>query len=131
MKSENKVQSDDTTKAKLKGGPTLKPLGGMILIELFDDGGVEVTSGGIIVPETAETARMELRKRPLEGIVIALGKGKQREDGTRIPFEVSVGETVVFAKYAGNTYTYTDDKGNERKYILAFETDLLAAIVEE
>lgn len=124
------VDTKSVNQAKLKGGPILKPIGGNILIELFESAGVEVTEGGIILPETAETARQELRKRPLEGIVIALGKGKRLPDGSREPFDVEIGETVVFAKYAGNTYRYTDDKGNDRKYILALEIDLLASIIE-
>jgi len=52
------------------------------------------TSGGIIIPDTA-------KEKPAEGIVIAVGKGKVLEDGSRRPLDVKQGDRVLFGKYSG------------------------------
>ena len=52
-----------------------------------------MTAGGIILPETA-------KEKPQEGKVLAAGPGRD-EDGKRIAMDVKVGDTVLYAKYAG------------------------------
>ena len=36
-----------------------------------------------------------------EGKVIAVGKGKVKEDGSLMPIDLKVGDTVLFGKYSG------------------------------
>jgi chaperonin GroES len=54
----------------------------------------EITSGGIIIPDTA-------KEKAVEGEVIAVGPGARDETGTIIPLEVKPGDLVVFGREAG------------------------------
>jgi chaperonin GroES len=55
----------------------------------------EKTKGGIIIPDTA-------KEKPVEGKVLAVGKGRILDDGKLKPLEVKVGDRVLFAKYGGS-----------------------------
>jgi len=76
----------------------------------------EETKGGIIIPDTA-------KEKPIEGKVIAVGKGKIKEDGTQIPMEVKKGDRILFAKYAG-----TEIKIDGEEHLIMKEDDVLAII---
>jgi len=52
------------------------------------------SKGGIIIPEAA-------KDRPVEGLVLAVGRGKLLESGAIVPIEVEVGDVVQFGRYAG------------------------------
>ncbi len=92
----------------------LKPLGDRVLVEPIER--EEVTSSGIYVPETA-------KEKPQEGKVLAVGPGRRDEDGERIPMEVSEGDRVLYAKYAG-----TEVKLGDKKYLILKESDILAIL---
>jgi len=79
------------------------------------------TKGGLIVPDTA-------REKPQRADVLAVGPGKLNEDGKRQPMEVKVGDTVLYAKYAG-----TEVKGEttDEDDLLVLREDDILAIVEE
>ena len=68
------------------------PLRDRILIKRV--GEEEKTKGGIIIPDTA-------KEKPIQGKVIAVGKGAIDKNGKLIPLEVKEGDTVLFGKYAG------------------------------
>ena len=68
----------------------------------------EKTKGGIIIPDTA-------KEKPQKGKIIAVGPGK--ED---IKMTVSVGDTVLYGKYAGQELTY---EGSD--YLIMREDDIL------
>ena len=70
----------------------LKPLADRVLIEV--DVEETKTAGGILLPDTAQ-------KKSQKGTVIAVGSGKVLDNGERLPFEVAVGDRVLFAKYSG------------------------------
>jgi chaperonin GroES len=93
-----------------------KPLGGRVVVEPIEQ--EEITAGGIVLPETA-------KEKPQKGTVLSVGPGDRDEDGKRIPMDVSVGNTVLFAKYSG-----TEIKVDNKKLLILRESDLLA-IVEE
>ena len=69
------------------------------------------------MPETAEKEKSE------QGKVIAVGQGKRTDDGKIIPVLVKVGDRVLFSKY-GPTEIKVDDK----EYLIASESDILAII---
>ncbi len=94
----------------------LKPLGNRLVVEPIEQ--EEVTPTGIVLPDTA-------KEKPMKGKVIAVGPGERDESGKRIPMDVSVGDTVLFAKYAG-----TEIKIDNKNYLILRESDLLAIIVE-
>jgi chaperonin GroES len=52
------------------------------------------TTGGIIIPDTAQ-------EKPMEGEVIAVGKGARGEDGKVHPLDVKAGDRVLFGKWSG------------------------------
>ena len=43
---------------------------------------------------------IQQKKKPQEGVVVAVGAGKVYDNGQRVAPEVKVGDTVMFAKYA-------------------------------
>ena len=60
----------------------------------------------------------------VEGKVIAAGPGARKENGERIAMDVSVGDTVLYAKYSG-----TNIKLQGKEYLILKETDVLAIVL--
>ena len=94
----------------------LKPLGDRVVVEPVQK--EEVTKSGIVLPDTA-------KEKPQEGIVIAVGPGKILENGNRSAMDVSKGDRVLYAKYAG-----TEFKVEDKEYLVLRESDLLAIVGE-
>lgn len=92
----------------------LKPLGDRLVVEPKER--EETTASGIILPETA-------KEKPQEGTVLAVGPGRRDEDGDRIEMDVAVGDTVLYAKYAG-----TEIKLEGKKLLILKESDVLAIV---
>ena len=92
----------------------LKPLGDRVIVEPIEQ--EEMTASGIVLPETA-------KEKPMQGKVLAVGPGARKEDGSRIAMDVSKGDTVLYAKYAG-----TEVKIENKKYLILKETDVLAIV---
>jgi len=92
----------------------LKPLGDRILVKPMAQ--EEVTKGGVILPDTA-------KEKPQKGEVIAVGKGKLTDDGTRIEMEVKPGDLVIYGKYSGTEVKYEGDE-----YLFIRESDVLAIV---
>jgi chaperonin GroES len=93
---------------------SLKPLADRVLVEPIED--EEVTPGGIVLPETA-------KEKPQRGKLLAVGPGGRDEDGKLITMDVKVGDTVLFAKYAG-----TEIKLEGKKLLILRQSDLLAIV---
>jgi chaperonin GroES len=92
----------------------LRPLGDRIVIELVES--EEKTASGIVLPDSA-------KEKPQEGKVVAVGTGRVLDNGERAELEVSVGDRIIFSKYAGTEVKY---EGTE--YLLLRESDILAVI---
>jgi chaperonin GroES len=92
----------------------LKPLGSRVVVEPIEQ--EDITASGIVLPETA-------KEKPQRGKVLSIGPGDRDENGKRIPMDVSVGDTVLFAKYAG-----TEIKIDGKKLLILRESDLLAIV---
>jgi len=92
----------------------LKPLGSRVVIEPSEQ--EEVTAGGIVLPETA-------KEKPQKGTILAIGPGERDDDGKRIQMDVKVGDTVLYAKYAG-----TEIKVEGKKLLILKESDILAIV---
>jgi chaperonin GroES len=93
---------------------TLTPLGNRVVIEPIEE--EEITAGGIVLPETA-------KEKPQKGKVLSVGPGDRNDEGNLIPLQVAVGNTVLFAKYAG-----TEIKLEGKKLLIMRESDLLAIV---
>lgn len=94
----------------------IKPLGDRLLVKPLE--GEEVTPGGIVLPETA-------KEKPQKGEVLAVGPGARDEEGKRISMDVSVGNKILFAKYAG-----TEIKVDNDKLLILRESDVLGILDE-
>ncbi|WP_425364100.1 co-chaperone GroES [Candidatus Tisiphia endosymbiont of Hybos culiciformis] len=76
----------------------------------------EKTLGGIIIPDTA-------KEKPMQGEVVAVGKGVRGENGTIHPLEVKVGDKVLYGKWAG-----TEVKVDGLDLIIMKESDVMGII---
>jgi chaperonin GroES len=92
----------------------VRPLHDRVIIQGLEEG--EKTKGGIIIPDTA-------KEKPVEGKVIAVGAGRIKKDGTKMPLEVKKGNRVLYAKYAG-----TEVKIDGEEYLMMKEDAILAII---
>lgn len=92
----------------------LKPLADRVVVKPKTR--EETTKGGIVLPDTA-------KEKPQEGTVVAAGPGRVLEDGTRVPLDVKVGDSVLYAKYAGTEY-----KIDNEEHLILRESDILAVV---
>lgn len=92
----------------------LKPLGDRLVVKPIEQ--EETTASGLVLPETA-------KEKPQQGSVIAVGPGRRDDDGKRIEMDVEVGDTVLYAKYAG-----TEIKVTGEKLLILKESDVLAKL---
>lgn len=92
----------------------LKPLADRVVIS--PKAREETTKSGIVLPDTAQ-------EKPQEGTIVAAGPGRVLEDGNRLPLDVKVGDSVLYAKYAGTEY-----KLDGEEYLILKESDILAIV---
>ena len=92
----------------------LRPLGDRVVIEPTPR--EDMTKSGIVLPDT-------VKERPQEGTILAVGPGRTLDDGTKEPIEVSVGEKILFQKYAG-----TEFKLDDEDLLILSQKDVLAVI---
>ena len=92
----------------------LKPLGDRVIVMPIEAD--DQTPTGLFLPETA-------KEKPQQGKVIAAGPGARKEDGDRIAMDVSVDDTVLYARYGGTTI-----KLDGKEYLILKESDVLAIV---
>ena len=88
---------------------TIKPLADRVLIE--PAAAETKTSSGIIIPDTA-------KEKPQKGAVVAVGSGTKDN-----PITVSVGDLVLYGKYAG-----TELQHEGKDFLIMKESDILAIV---
>ena len=92
----------------------VRPLHDRIIVQRLEESEQKV--GGIIIPDTA-------KEKPQQGKVIAVGSGKVKDDGTRIPLDVKAGDTILFGKYSGQ-----EIKLDGQEYLIMREDEVLAVM---
>jgi chaperonin GroES len=92
----------------------LRPLQDRVLIRLVEP--EAKTSGGIIVPDTAQ-------EKPTEGEVVAVGSGARDEGGKLHPLDVKTGDRVLFGKWSG-----TEIKLDGEDLMIMKEADLMGVV---
>jgi chaperonin GroES len=97
------------TQAKLK----IEPLSDRVVVRPSE--AESQRPSGIYVAETA-------KEKPQKGTIVAVGPGKW-EDGQIEPMYVQVGDTVLFAKYAG-----TEIRLDDEDVLIMSQKDVLAKI---
>lgn len=93
----------------------LQPLGDRVVVKATDEAEAR-TPSGLVIPDTA-------KEKPQIGEVIAVGPGARDEDGERIPVDVSVGDKILYSKFAG-----TEVKLDSDEYLVLSERDILAIV---
>ncbi|MBV9281934.1 MAG: co-chaperone GroES [Chloroflexi bacterium] len=91
----------------------IQPLGDRVVVKPAEP--ESQRPSGIYVAETA-------KEKPQKGTILAVGPGKW-EDGQVEPMNVAVGDTVLFAKYAG-----TEIKLDNEDVLILSQKDILAKI---
>ena len=92
----------------------IRPLHDRILVDRVEE--EEKTAGGIIIPDTA-------KEKPIQGKVIAVGKGKLNENGEVVAPDIKNGDRILFSKYAG-----TEVKIDGKEHLIIREDDVLGVI---
>ncbi len=92
----------------------IRPLHDRVVVRRVED--ERKSPGGIVIPDTAA-------EKPMQGEVLAVGKGKLEEGGGRRPIEVKVGDKVLFGKYAG-----TEFRQDGEEVLMMREDDIMAII---
>ena len=90
------------------------PLNEKIVVQRME--AEDKTAGGIILPDNA-------KEKPKQGKILSLGEGKVLDTGKRAPFQVKVGDKVLFTSYAGNEVTV-----DGKEYLVMSEDDILAIV---
>ncbi len=91
-----------------------RPLHDRVLVERVEN--EEKTSGGIIIPDTAQ-------EKPMQGKVKAIGSGARDENGKLIPSDVKAGDLVLFGKWSG-----TEVKIDGTEYLIMKESDIMGVL---
>ena len=99
-----------TTATQIK----LRPLADRVVVEPSES--EEVTTGGILLPETA-------KEKPQKGTILAVGPGRNDDNGKLVAMSVNLHDKVLFARYAG-----TEIKLNGNKVLILKESDILAVV---
>jgi chaperonin GroES len=76
----------------------------------------EMTSGGIIIPDTA-------KEKPQEGEVIAVGPGARDDTGKLVALSVAAGDRILFGKWSG-----TEVKIDGEDLLIMKESDILGVL---
>ena len=87
----------------------IKPLADRVLVQAQE--AETKTASGLYIPDSA-------KEKPQQGVIIAVGSGKKDE-----PMELSVGDTVLYGKYAGTEITV-----DGKDYLIMRQSDVVAVL---
>jgi len=92
----------------------IRPLHDRVVVRRTEE---ERTSpGGIVLPDSAT-------EKPVQGEIVAVGKGKANSNGDVQPLDVKVGDTVLFGKYSG-----TEVKIDGEELLVMREEDIMGVV---
>ncbi|MEJ2325652.1 MAG: co-chaperone GroES [Chromatiaceae bacterium] len=92
----------------------IRPLHDRVIVRRMEE--ERTSAGGIVIPDTAA-------EKPIQGEVLAVGKGKILENGEVRPLEVKVGDRVLFGKYSG-----TEVKVSGEELLVLREEDIMGVV---
>lgn len=92
----------------------IRPLHDRVIVKRLEE--ERTSAGGIIIPDTAT-------EKPVQGKVVAVGKGKILDDGTVRALDLKVGDKILFGKYGG-----TEVKVDGEELLVMREEDVMAVI---
>ena len=85
----------------------------LIIQKVTDDG---QTSGGVIIPDTTQEGT-------LQGVVIAVGPGRNLENGERTRMQCKVDDVIVYPKYGAKELEIDGEE-----YMIIKEKELLTIL---
>jgi chaperonin GroES len=92
----------------------IRPLHDRVIVKRVEE---EKTSpGGIVIPDSAT-------EKPIQGEVVAVGKGKLLDSGELSKLDLKKGDKVLFGKYSG-----TEVKVGGDEYLVMREDDIMGVI---
>ncbi len=94
----------------------IRPLHDRVIVRRLEED--TKSAGGIIIPDSA-------KEKPLQGTIIAAGKGKLLDNGDLRALDVQEGDTVIFSTYAG-----TEIKLDGETLLMMREDDILGVITK-
>lgn len=95
----------------------IKPLGDRVVVRpLTDEESGSTSASGIIIPDSATKDKND------EGVIVAVGPGARKDDGSRTEMEVKVGDRVLFKSWAEKV------KVEKNEYWVISESDILGII---
>jgi chaperonin GroES len=92
----------------------IRPLHDRVIVKRLES--ETKSAGGIVIPDSAA-------EKPVQGKVVAVGKGKILEDGSVRPLDVKIGDKILFGKYSG-----TEVKVDGDELVVMREEDVMAVI---
>ena len=92
----------------------IRPLHDRVIVKRLEE--ERTYAGGIIIPDSAT-------EKPIQGKVVAVGKGKILEDGSVRALDLKVGDKILFGKYGG-----TEVKVDGDELLVMREEDVMAVI---
>ncbi len=92
----------------------IRPLHDRVLVEPLE--AEEKTAGGIIIPDTA-------KEKPMEGKIVAVGKGTRNDEGKVAPLDVRNGDRILYGKWSG-----TEVKVDGDDYLIMKESDIMGVV---
>jgi chaperonin GroES len=92
----------------------IRPLHDRVIVKRLE--GESTSPGGIVIPDSAA-------EKPVQGKIVAVGKGKILEDGSVRALDVKVGDKILFGKYSG-----TEVKVDGDELLVMREEDVMAVI---
>jgi chaperonin GroES len=75
-----------------------------------------LSPGGIVIPDT-------VAEKPVQGEIVAVGKGRVLDNGEVQPLELRPGDRVLFGKYSG-----TEIKLEDQDLLVMREDDIMGVI---
>lgn len=94
----------------------IRPLHDRVVVRRIETSD-STTAGGLFIPDTA-------KEKPQEGEVVAVGKGKMLDSGTRVEPDVKAGDRVLFGKFSGSEVKLDGEE------LLIMREDEILGIVE-
>jgi chaperonin GroES len=92
----------------------IRPLHDRVIVRRMEE--ERTSAGGIVIPDSAT-------EKPIQGEVVAVGKGKILENGEVRPLDVKAKDKVLFGKYAG-----TEVKVEGEELLVMREEDIMGVV---
>ena len=92
----------------------IRPLHDRVVVRRMEE--ERTSAGGIVIPDSAT-------EKPIQGEVLAIGKGKILGNGDIRPLDLKVGDRVLFGKYSG-----TEVKVSGEEVVVMREDDIMGVI---